>query len=450
MLRTLASLPRRLRWRLHRWSPAADREFHDSLFAVQHHQPFSFAYPGYITIRRFADLAAARLTGARHAVDLGCGPGEITCELARRFPETTFTGVDHSGGAIARARTHAEALNLDNVRFEVADVASYRANPPADIILMFDAFHHLLDPAGFVRRNAEQTRRFLLIEPAGDWLGGWQKTLELDWIPLALETIRARLVWQVMALHGTPATGTAPASAQAPRGDPVEHRYPLSDFELFFDGFGLDVRGTIAGLDVYPPDPYGHLPLREEFGRIAYETLAAVEDVLLRHDLDLLAKHWAIYAERGAPSRIRTPPPVVELQSAPPMRIEGAHDVEFIACDVPRSAAAGSTLLATVKLRNRGWKTWTSHDGGAVFLSYHWLDATGALAIEDGLRTPLPHAVPANSESVMTCRIETPPGAGRYTLALDLVEEGVTWFSRAGAPVFKVPMTITGNVMKSS
>src|SRR5215210_8453860 len=99
MFEKLGSLPRRLRWALHKWNPAADREFHDALFGVQRYDPFSFGYPGYITIRRFAELTELRLAGVRHAVDLGCGPGEITCELARRNPQISFTGVDHSEAA---------------------------------------------------------------------------------------------------------------------------------------------------------------------------------------------------------------------------------------------------------------------------------------------------------------------------------------------------------------
>jgi len=447
MLRTLASLPRRVRWALQRWSPAADRDFHDSLFAVQHHHPFTFAYPGYVTIRRFADFAAARMAGVKHAVDLGCGPGEITCELARRFPLVSFTGVDHSKGAIARARAHVASLKLENVRFEVADVASYRSPLPADIILMFDSFHHLLDPAGFVRAAAHETSRFLLIEPAGDWLGGWQRTLDVDWIPLALDTIRARLVWQ-MASAGT---GVAPpgndGGTPGHAGEPVEHRYPLQDFRQFFRGFGLDVRGTVAGLDVYPPDPHGTAPMREEFGHVAYETLASIEDVLLRHDLDLHAKHWVVYAERGAPDNLRMPRPFETASGEPPVGIQGPYDVEFISCDVGPEAAAGSSLLATVTFANRGWKPWSSRDGGTVLLSYHWLDKSGAVVVEDGQRTPLPQVVQPGAECTMSCRIDAPSAAGRYVLALDLVEEGVTWFSRAGARVLKVPVTITSRAL---
>src|SRR5512141_2937630 len=105
MLHYLGCLPRRIRWALQQWNSTDDRAFHDAIFSGQDYNPFTFAYPGYITIRRFANLAQARIGNARHVVDLGCGPGEITCELARRVPEVHFTGVDHSEAAIARARS---------------------------------------------------------------------------------------------------------------------------------------------------------------------------------------------------------------------------------------------------------------------------------------------------------------------------------------------------------
>ena len=80
------------------------------MFSVQRYDPFSFAYPGYVTIRRFADLTDPYLAGVRHAVDFGCGPGEITCALARRHPEIRFAGVDHSAAA------YFSQLGEDNAR----------------------------------------------------------------------------------------------------------------------------------------------------------------------------------------------------------------------------------------------------------------------------------------------------------------------------------------------
>lgn len=384
-----------------------------------------------MTIRRFAALASERLRriGAARVADLGCGPGEITCELARTHPEISFVGIDHSEAAIARARDHAARLGLANVTFRQGDIAA--ASPDADIILMFDAFHHLLDPAAFVR--ASRADRFLLVEPAGTWIGGWQRGLDFDWLAGALDDIRARLSWEAGEARPPEPPAVVAAEPRHGVGEAVEHRYPIEEFQHFFAGFGLDVRGTVAGFDRYPPDPYGRPPLRDAFGRATYEALVAVEDALLATNLDLHAKHWVIYAERGAPDRLRTPAPL-RRTSAPP-RLEGSHDVEYVALDAPAVVAAGTTITCTLTLRNRGWRTLSSAD--AIFASYHWLDRKGTVVVQDGERSPLPRAVAPGSACTITLRVGTPAAPGRYTLAVDLVEEGVTWFSDAGAPMLR-------------
>src|SRR5204863_6797178 len=112
-------------------------------------------------------------------------------------------------------------------------------------------------------------------------------------------------------------------SAARDEGRAVEHRYPLDDFIRFFDGYGLDVRGTVAGFDRYPPNPYGAPPMREAIGRAMYETIAAIEDGLYACNLDLHAKHWAIYAERGVAGRLREPGPLPRTGQPPPLA--GSH-----------------------------------------------------------------------------------------------------------------------------
>lgn len=437
MFRSGAALLRRLRARASRWSPSADRDFHDALFATQQYDPFTFAYPGYITIRRFADLASARLDGLRLAVDFGCGPGEITCELARRHPAVRFAGVDHSRAAIDRARANAARLGVTNATFDVGDVehpVSHTAG--ADIVLMFDAFHHLVNPEAFVR--ACGVDRMLLIEPAGTWIGGWQRTLDLDWIPSALDDIRKRLLWDAGMPDPAPdRTETAAAN----EGRAVEHRYPIDDFVRFFDGYGLDVRGTVAGFDRYPSNPYGAPPMREAIGRAMYETLVAIEEGLHACHLDLHAKHWAIYAERGAGHRLRAPAPLTRTGEPPPLA--GSHDVEYLSLDAPAATRGDEVVPCTLTFRNRSWRTWRSDGDAPVFASYHWLDRSGAVVVQDGLRTPLPRPVEPGGECRMTLRVQTPDTGGRYTLAVDLVEEGVAWFGDAGAPMLRRDMTVS-------
>ncbi|MEX6508351.1 trans-aconitate 2-methyltransferase [Jiella sp. M17.18] len=87
---------------------------------------------------RFADertrpaadlLARVRLETVRHAVDIGCGPGNSTELIVRRFPDAAVEGIDTSPDMLEKARAR-----LPGVSFRRADVSAFRAEPPADLI----------------------------------------------------------------------------------------------------------------------------------------------------------------------------------------------------------------------------------------------------------------------------------------------------------------------------
>ena len=72
-------------------------------------------------------LARVPLAEAPYAVDLGCGPGNSTELLAARYPQAQIVGVDSSEAMLASARER-----LPGLRFELADIATWRpARPPA-------------------------------------------------------------------------------------------------------------------------------------------------------------------------------------------------------------------------------------------------------------------------------------------------------------------------------
>ncbi len=75
-------------------------------------------------------LAAVPDVAAQVVVDLGCGPGNSTEVLAARFPSARITGLDSSADMIAAARKRLPAL-----RFELADIATWEAAGPFDVIL---------------------------------------------------------------------------------------------------------------------------------------------------------------------------------------------------------------------------------------------------------------------------------------------------------------------------
>jgi SAM-dependent methyltransferase len=105
---------------------------------------------------RTAVNSAGYLLGAlkpdMRVLDIGCGPGTITADLAALVPEGSVTGLDSAPGVLERARATAAERGLGNVTFESGDVHTLRY--PADA---FDAVHahqvlqHVGDPVGALR-----------------------------------------------------------------------------------------------------------------------------------------------------------------------------------------------------------------------------------------------------------------------------------------------------------
>jgi trans-aconitate 2-methyltransferase len=78
-------------------------------------------------------LARVPLAGAGRVFDLGCGPGNSTELLTRRFPGAQVVGIDNSEAMLASARER-----LREVRFEFGDIAAWRPSAseegPPDLI----------------------------------------------------------------------------------------------------------------------------------------------------------------------------------------------------------------------------------------------------------------------------------------------------------------------------
>lgn len=122
-----------------------------------------------------ADLARAGLdprTVAR-VVDVGCGPGVVTCALAGHFPAATVTGLDSSTELLARLRRRAADAGLEaTVRGVEADLE--HELPPleaADLVWASMVVHHVDDPPATLRRLGSLLRpagTLVLVEFGGD------------------------------------------------------------------------------------------------------------------------------------------------------------------------------------------------------------------------------------------------------------------------------------------
>ena len=95
--------------------------------------------------RPVRDLVAAIPSGpsdtVQRAVDLGCGPGNSTEVLLQRYPDADVSGVDNSADMIEAARKRMPAT-----RFELADIATWQAGAPVDVILANASLQWLPEP----------------------------------------------------------------------------------------------------------------------------------------------------------------------------------------------------------------------------------------------------------------------------------------------------------------
>ena len=106
------------------------------------------------------------------------------------------------------------------------------------------------------------------------------------------------------------------------------------------------------------------------------------------------------------------------------------YQATFGAVTAPSPFIAGGSYAVAVPITNAGTATWNASGANPVQLSYHWLDQAGNGVVWDGVRTPLGTDVAPGTMRTVTATIVAPVTAGTYTLALDMVKEGVAWFGQ--------------------
>jgi Subtilase family len=128
--------------------------------------------------------------------------------------------------------------------------------------------------------------------------------------------------------------------------------------------------------------------------------------------------------------------------NAMPARYGATYDVSAL----PLNGTIVAPLTAPVKLTNTSSFAWSAAGPNPVRLSYHWLDAATNVIVWDGQRTPLPADVPVGGTATVTVTIPTPTKPGSYVLEIDLVREGVSWFSAGGVAPAKLSLAITAGL----
>ena len=92
-------------------------------------------------------LALLELKGNEHILDVGCGNGKTTAEIAARAPKGRVVGVDASADMIAFATAHCDANAHPNLAFAVADARHLPFAHEFDLVVSFNALHWIPEQA---------------------------------------------------------------------------------------------------------------------------------------------------------------------------------------------------------------------------------------------------------------------------------------------------------------
>ncbi len=119
-------------------------------------------------------LARIGLTKGMNVLDLACGPGLVSCELAKAAGPGQVTGVDISADLIADARKNQKQAGIENITFQQGNV--YELDLPEnafDFVYARFLFQHLerpLDALENVLRVLKPSGILCAVDVDDDWL----------------------------------------------------------------------------------------------------------------------------------------------------------------------------------------------------------------------------------------------------------------------------------------
>ncbi len=156
------------------------------------------------TAENSAGYLLARLPADARVLDVGCGPGTITADLAARVPDGQVVAIDAASDVLAMAQAEADQRRQANLSFEVGDVYELGFDDDTfDVVHAHQVLQHLSDPVAALTEMRRVARPGGLIAARDGDYGG------MFWFPedLGLTEWQALYRKVARALGGEPDAG---------------------------------------------------------------------------------------------------------------------------------------------------------------------------------------------------------------------------------------------------
>ena len=124
---------------------------------------------------------------------------------------------------------------------------------------------------------------------------------------------------------------------------------------------------------------------------------------------------------------------------------------QITAPDAPERLRTGQVTVINIRVKNTSDVIWYQRGGPTtdrtdnkfyLAAANRWLDKDGKPTSETEGHNGIPKDLKPGEETEMTLQITAPKQPGEWTMQLDMVQEGVSWFSDKGSPVTNIKVQV--------
>ncbi|KAL2848298.1 UbiE/COQ5 methyltransferase [Aspergillus pseudodeflectus] len=159
------------------------------------HAPSVLATHGWRTAQNSAAYLLPHLTPTMKILDIGCGPGSITVDLATYIPQGHITGLEYSEDPLPDARDLAASRGVENVTFITGDIHELPfENDTFDVVHVHQVLQHIADPVQAMREMHRVAKSGGIVAARESASFNWfpeNKGIEA-WLELATRVARAK------------------------------------------------------------------------------------------------------------------------------------------------------------------------------------------------------------------------------------------------------------------